>query len=199
MCFGCLFTMSRGAWVAMAVAVVLFCLLVDRRLFGLLVIAFVAALFMPFVASRIGYLFTEQFAESTARGGRASRWMYGMSYLRDYGNPLFGLGLGMFGRPPSPCRPRSSISGDYFYMDNYYLKILVEMGYVGLIFFILLLVALVLIGFRSVYRSRMAEKRDAAPRFSPLAAGILSGLAGVMVHCYFENIFEEPYMMAYSG
>ena len=86
---------------------------------------------------------------------------------------------------------------DYFYMDNYYLKILVEMGYVGLIFFILLLVALVLIGFRCVYRSRMAEKKAGAPRFSPLAAGILSGLAGVMVHCYFENIFEEPYMMAY--
>lgn len=86
---------------------------------------------------------------------------------------------------------------DYFYMDNYYLKILVEMGYVGLIFFILLLVALVLIGFRCVYRSCMAEKKEDSPRFSPLAAGILSGLAGVMVHCYFENIFEEPYMMAY--
>ena len=196
MCFGCLFTMSRGAWVAMAVAVVLFCLLVDRRLFGLLVIAFVAALFMPFVASRIGYLFTEQFAESTARGGRASRWMYGMSYLRDYGNPLFGLGLGMFGGAIA-MQTKIIDQWDYFYMDNYYLKILVEMGYVGLIFFILLLVALVLIGFRCVYRSRMAEKKAGAPRFSPLAAGILSGLAGVMVHCYFENIFEEPYMMAY--
>ena len=23
------------------------------------------------------------------------------------------------------------------------------------------------------------------------------GLCGVLVHCFFENIFEEPYMMAY--
>ena len=196
MCFGCLFTMSRGAWVAMAVAVVLFCLLVDRRLFGLLVVAAVAACFMPFVASRIGYLFTEQFAESTARGGRASRWMYGLSYLKDYGNPLFGLGLGMFGGAIA-MQTKIIDQWDYFYMDNYYLKILVEMGYVGLIFFALLLIALVLIGFRCVYRSRMAEKSPNIPRLSPLTAGLLSGLAGVMVHCYFENIFEEPYMMAY--
>ena len=31
---------------------------------------------------------------------------------------------------------------------------------------------------------------------APLTAGILSGLTGVLVHCFFENIFEEPYMMA---
>ena len=29
-----------------------------------------------------------------------------------------------------------------------------------------------------------------------MCAGMLSGMAGVLVHCYFENIFEEPYMMA---
>ena len=30
-----------------------------------------------------------------------------------------------------------------------------------------------------------------------MCAGMLSGMAGVLVHCYFENIFEEPYMMVY--
>ena len=30
-----------------------------------------------------------------------------------------------------------------------------------------------------------------------ICAGIFSGLCGVLVQCYFENIFEEPYMMAY--
>ena len=30
-----------------------------------------------------------------------------------------------------------------------------------------------------------------------LCAGLLSGMCGLLVHCYFENIFEEPYMMAY--
>ena len=195
MCFACLFTMSRGAWVAMAVAVVLFCLLVDRRLFALLVVAAVAAMFLPFVASRIGYLFTEQFAESTARGGRASRWHYGLNYLVESGHPWLGLGLGMFGGAIA-MQTKIIDQWDYFYLDNYYLKIMVEMGYLGFIFFVVLLAALVLIGLRCVRRSGLIH-RAGGPRMQPLAAGILSGLCGVLAHCYFENIFEEPYMMAY--
>ena len=31
----------------------------------------------------------------------------------------------------------------------------------------------------------------------PLCAGMFAGLIGVLVHCYGENIFEEPYMMVY--
>lgn len=85
---------------------------------------------------------------------------------------------------------------DYFYLDNYYLKIMVEMGYLGFIFFVVLLAALVLIGLRCVRRSGLIH-RAGGPRMQPLAAGILSGLCGVLAHCYFENIFEEPYMMAY--
>ena len=195
MCFACLFTMSRGAWVAMAVAVVLFCLLVDRRLFALLLVAAVAALFLPFVASRIGYLFTEQFAESTARGGRASRWHYGLNYLEESGHPWLGLGLGMFGGAIA-MQTQIIDQWDYFYLDNYYLKIMVEMGYLGFAFFVLLLAALLYVGFRCLYRSR-TPKESTEPRVQPLAAGILAGLSGVLVHCYFENIFEEPYMMAY--
>ena len=30
-----------------------------------------------------------------------------------------------------------------------------------------------------------------------IAIGIYAGLCGVLVHCFFENIFEEPYMTAY--
>jgi hypothetical protein len=30
-----------------------------------------------------------------------------------------------------------------------------------------------------------------------ICVGIFSGLCGCLAHCYFENIFEEPYMMAY--
>ena len=36
MCAGCLFTMSRGAWLALAAAAVLFALLIDRRLLALI-------------------------------------------------------------------------------------------------------------------------------------------------------------------
>ena len=61
-------------------------------------------------------------------------------------------------------------------------------------------------GLRAIYRSGLSYQPLSANREpllkaigSPkiLAVSIFSGLAGVLVHCYFENIFEEPYMMAY--
>ncbi|MBR5000828.1 MAG: hypothetical protein IKY08_02580, partial [Firmicutes bacterium] len=100
----------------------------------------------------------------------------------------------------------------YFYMDNYYLKTLVEMGYIGLIFFVILLVGLAIWGLRAIYQSddRYVAGKGCGPadrtvdplfrnegNMKPLTVGIFSGLMGVLLHCYFENIFEEPYMMAY--
>lgn len=192
MCFGCLFTMSRAGWVAMAVAVIIFCLIVDKRLFGLLMVAGVGACFLPFVASRIGYLFTEQFAESTARGGRGGRWHFGLNYLVESGHPWLGLGLGMFGGAIA-VQNKIIDQWDYFYMDNYYLKIMVEMGYLGFAAFVILLLFLIVVSCRSIFRA----KAEATNSMKPLAAGMFAGICGVLTHCYFENIFEEPYMMAY--
>lgn len=191
MCFSCLFTMSRGAWIAMVLAIFLFALLIDRRLIWLMVLAGVCSLFLPFVASRLGYLLSPQYAASTANGGRASRWEIALTYLKT--NPVFGFGLGMFGGAvamQNKIYPWIS----YFYVDNYYLKILVEMGYTGLAAFLLMMLGLLSTGLRAVYRSRKAAKEQS---MYPLCAGMFSGLCGVLLHCFFENIFEEPYMMVY--
>ena len=186
MCLSCLFTMSRGAWVAMAVAVLVYALLADRRLLALMAVALVAALFVPFVANRLTYVFTNDFAESTARGGRAVRWAQTMEYLyKD--NPVFGMGFGMFGGAVA-MQNKVSTWMEYFYTDNYYIKILAENGYVGLVSFLLMMAGLLWTGLRGWFRQRQSKVR------SPLCAGMLAGLSGVLVHCYFENIFEEPYM-----
>lgn len=196
MCFSCLFTMSRAGWMAMAIAVVVFCLIVDKRLFGLIAAAGIAACFLPFVASRIGYLFTEQFAESTVRGGRSGRWHYGLNYLKESGHPWLGLGFGMFGGAIA-VQNKIIDQWDYFYMDNYYLKIMAEMGYLGFAAFVILLVFLVVIACRSIFRAKSISRPTDHDSMKPLAAGMFSGICGVLMHCYFENIFEEPYMMAY--
>lgn len=191
MCFACLFTMSRGAWMAMAVAVLVFSALVDRKLLLLILAAGLCSLSLPFVASRIGYLLTPEFVASTTNGGRASRWALALIYWSE--SPLFGVGLGMFGGAVAmQHKIYSAVS--YFYVDNYYLKILVEMGVVGLVTFLLLLLCLLFTGARTLYRT--AKTQHDRPAFL-LSAGLFSGLCGVVVHCYFENIFEEPYMMAY--
>lgn len=185
MCFSCLFTMSRGAWIAMAVAILVFAALVDRRLILLMVLAFVAALFLPFVATRIGYLFTSEYAESAARGGRSVRWEKAIEYLYA-NNPLLGIGFGRFGGAVA-MQNQESVWMKYFYTDNYYVKILSENGYVGLISFVLMMLGVVWTGLRGWFRKRHTA-------ISPICAGMLASMSGVLTHCYFENIFEEPYM-----
>lgn len=185
MCVGCLFTMSRAAWMALAVAAVLFSLIVDRKLFALMLAAMVAACFLPFVRSRIGYLFTPEFAESNARAGRGKRWETGMGYLEEYHKWTFGLGYGIYGGAVAAQNPVNP-NFEYMYVDNYYVKILVENGIVGLSAFLSTMAALLYNGLRSCAKSP----------YKPLCAGMLAGLVGILIHSYFESLWEEPYMMA---
>ncbi len=185
MCLACLFTMSRGAWVAMVLAIVVFSLLVDRRLIVLMLAAFLLALFLPFVQNRIGYMFTPAYAESIARAGRPVRWAKAITYLKAT-SPMFGIGFGMFGGAVAMQNPVTTWM-EYFYTDNYYVKILAENGYVGLVGFIVMMAGVVWTGLRGWFRRRTEPH-------APLCAGMLAGLSGVLMHCYYENIFEEPYM-----
>ncbi|NLG52361.1 MAG: hypothetical protein GX541_00035 [Clostridiales bacterium] len=187
-CLATLFTFSRGAWFGLAIAVVVFALAVDRRLLLAAVCAvFGLVLFVPEISNRIGFLFTTEFAEANSTGGRGERWEFGRMLIRS--NPVFGFGLGRFGG--AIAMQNQVIDGmNYFYMDNYYLKTLVEMGFVGLITYLYLLVNNLVWGLRAMFKTRRKS-------ISALAAGLYSGAAGVLAHSFFENIFEVPYMNSY--
>lgn len=188
MCLGCLFTMSRGAWLALAVAAVVFALIVDRRLFALLLVGGIAASFLPFVRSRIGYLFTDAFAESNARAGRGKRWQTAFHYLDEYNAWDTGLGYGMFGGAVAMQNPINP-NFEYMYVDNYYVKTLAENGIVGLTALLSSMAGLLWGGIRSCARNCGTKQK-------PLCVGMLAGLVGVLVHSFFESLWEEPYMMA---
>ncbi len=207
LCLCDLFTFSKGSWVGLVVAVILFSVFVDKRLIALMGVGVSAILVaVPSIANRIAYLFTSEYAERSSLAGRSMRWRFGLNLLR-FNNKWLGYGLGRFGGAVAMNNQvQDKIDGfTYFYMDNYYMKTLVEMGIIGLIFFILLLAVLLIAGFRSAGRCGRELPSDRA--LDPLVrnagndriicAGVLSGLCGVLVHCYYENIFEEPYMMAY--
>lgn len=207
MCLCLLFTFSRGAWVGIVLAVVIFSLYVDKRLLGVMGGAVAAVLVaVPSITSRLTYLFTSDYAEASAVGGRALRWETGRLLLHE-NSPWLGFGLGRFGGAVAMNNKLldETDTFEYFYMDNYYLKTMVEMGYIGLIFFILMLVGLVIWGIRALFHSGLDFVPDRgrdplmrnAGNMKVMAVGIFSGLCGVLAHCYFENIFEEPYMMAY--
>ena len=200
-------TYSKGAWVGMVVAVLVFALLLDRRLLGILAAGVSAVMFVPSIATRILFLFTDEYATASAIGGRSLRWEIGLSLLEE--SPWLGFGLGRFGGAVAMQNQYLEITEDfyYFYMDNYYLKIAVEMGYIGIAVFAFLMVSLLVAGLKAVMRAKAHKvtntRRDGSVKShhytggtKPMMAGILAGLAGVAAHCFFENIFEEPYMMA---
>ncbi|MFI3115204.1 MAG: O-antigen ligase family protein [Clostridia bacterium] len=192
LCFAVLFTFSKGAWVGMAVAVIIFAIFVDRRILSLLLMAgaFVV-IAVPSVTNRITYLFTSDYAEASAVGGRTLRWAFGFELLEQC-DAFFGFGLGRFGGAVAMQNQVIEITDDfeYFYMDNYYLKTLVEMGYMGLFFYLLLLVAFLVLSVKAIGRIYNTEL------YIPCVA-MFSGMCGVLIHCYFENIFEVPYMTGY--
>lgn len=201
-----LFTFSRGAWVGLLVAVLIFAWLVDKRLLAVGGAAVAGVLVAaPSITSRLTFLFTEDYAMLSSTGGRAMRWQFGLDLLHE-SNPWLGFGLGRFGGAVAMENQILDETEEfsYFYMDNYYLKTLVEMGYLGLIFYVLLIAALLILGIKAVQRS--GNELAAVPgdplvrgegNMRLIAIGIYAGLCGVLVHCFFENIFEEPYMTAY--
>ena len=195
MCLCCIFTFSKGAWGGLVVAVIVFAIFLDRRLIALMGVAGAGALIaIPSIATRITYLFTADYVEASQRAGRMVRWETGLDLLHS-ANSWLGFGLGRFGGAVAMQNKviEETETFEYFYMDNYYLKTLVEMGYIGLIFFIILLIGMVLWCLRSIGRTGYSQ----TDRTRVLAVSIFAGMCGVLVHCYFENIFEVPYMMAY--
>lgn len=192
MCLSIIFTFSKGAWGGLAVAVIIFAVFLDRRLIVLMLAGGAGALLcIPSIASRITYMFTLDYAEASARAGRSIRWATGLQLLHA-NDSVLGFGLGRFGGAVAMQNKliEETDTFQYFYMDNYYLKTLVEMGYLGLLFFIILLIGMICWCLRGVGRTRTMKAH-------PLAVGMFSGMLGVLTHCFFENIFEVPYMMAY--
>ena len=188
LCIACLVTFSRGAWLGLAVAILLFALLVDRRLLLFAFLACGVAVFIPEVSGRITFLFTDDFAQRTMQGGRGERWTIGMQLLRSV-NSFFGFGLGRFGGAVA-MQNQILERTKYFYMDNYYLKTLVEMGYFGLVSYLFLLLSTLWGGLRKIFSLNKTKTQV-------IAAALFAGMAGILTHCYFENIFEVPYMNAY--
>ena len=180
-----LFTMSRGAWIAIAAGLFVFALLEDRRLVVLFLFLGACALMLPFVSARLTFIFSNDFVYSAAKGGRVLRWQTALRYLRQ-GNPLMGLGFGMYG---GEIANSHQIIEDwtYYWVDNYYVKLLAENGVIGLASFVLMQVGLLYSGLRAWARVRNT-------RYRALTAGLLAGLVGILVHGMFECMLDVKFV-----
>jgi len=179
-----LVTFSRGAWIAAFLSIIVFFLFMARRMILFIFAVVFAALFnMNAIYNRFSYMFTQEYRMKSANGGRIYRYNYGLDKVAN--DKTIGLGLGRFGGAVATNHNLAP-----FYMDNYYLKTYIETGYVGITTFALLILTLL---FNSVrYILGIKEKEDRI-----LSYGIFSGMIGVLIHNFVENIFELPFMVIY--
>lgn len=181
--FCLLFTLSRGAWLALVGALGIMGIFYDKRILAVgLIAAILAGIFIPAVNQRMGYLFSAEYMEKSSQSGRISRWL--TAYDQMMLDPLLGVGLGHFGGAVAK-RHYNSIS-----VDNYYMGMLAETGLLGLGLLLWLIFVVIKKGFKA-----WKSLKDPGPRH--LAASLLAGLLVIALHNAVENIFEIPYLTTY--
>jgi len=173
------FTLTRAAWVSLAIAILIVSFLFERRLLLVLLILAVVAFFLPPIHHRIADLLSPVYWMKATQSGRIYKWL--LAFDKMAGNPLFGVGLGHFG---------GAVSALYhggIYSDNYYAKTLGETGLVGLTLFLTIHAALV----RDVFKLAVKPARG---REKYVILGGLTGIIAVLVHNSMENVFENATM-----
>lgn len=180
---GLIFTLSRGAWIAAFLGHLLFLLLTYKRiLLPIVVAAGTAVVAVPKLSDRFFRLFTPDYIEKSSVGGRIFRFQAGMTKLAE--DPVLGVGMGRFGGAVA-----MNYSLSPFYMDNYYMKTLVELGIVGLSSMVLFYAASLVLLMRKI---RAIQDKN----MQILMYGLLAGMMGVLVHNFMENIFESQAMVS---
>ncbi|MCF6097223.1 O-antigen ligase family protein [Thermovorax subterraneus] len=173
-------TLSRGGWLGLAVAVLIFALAVDRRLFAaLMLIAALSPVFLPTVIinriASIGSL------EDSSNAYRVTIWVATLRMLKDYW--LTGLGLGL--------QAFSKVYRDYMiagtpalHSHNFYLQLGLEMGILGLVSFIWFVWA-ELKGINRIMRVGNTEK-------AVFAVAVAGAISGHLFHGLFDHVWFSP-------
>jgi O-antigen ligase len=174
-------TYTRGAWVALIVALVVIALLQDRRIFLVLLAAFVAlAILVPSIGVRLSDLSQEE--KVTGAPGNSLVWRFGhwREVLALQTNPLVGIGLREVElRDPSQVPPHNDL-----------VRVYVEMGLAGLAAYLWLAVVLWIESWRTWKRSPTGLPRG-------LAVGALASLAGVMMLSLVANVITQLVILWY--
>jgi hypothetical protein len=165
-------TIVRGAWLGAAVGIAFLGALRYRALLLLIPLALVAVVFLPPEATAAAF-------SGSSSAERTAGWQENLPSVIDH--PL-GTGLGSTG---SAALATARLSGEpikTYQTDNYYIKVLLELGLLGLWIFVLLLGGL----FSELRRTSMRLRGTDAALASSAAAMVLAAAAACTVATYFE-------------
>ncbi len=190
-------TVSRGAYLAFGVLLVVLFILMARHFLSPKII--ITATLAGLIAIGAVYWFinkgedkayeefikhvsVEDFTEGESVQGRLSEFDYALEMSET--NPWFGVGIGNYGAAKKPY-------ADYAEMDvwdivnNQYIELLAETGYVGLGAFILIIIVV-------IWRSIIAFYRTQEPIIKFTLAGLLAAFIGTLVQ---YNFFSTLYII----
>ncbi|MDO5725494.1 MAG: O-antigen ligase family protein [Tissierellia bacterium] len=172
-----LLTMSRGGWLAIAVAALMFCILIDIRLLWLAIPAVLLVL-MILPASYLTRLTSITNLTDTSIAHRFQMWDITINMIQD----RFFAGVG-FGHLPFKMIFETYIRTiALFHTHNSYMQTLAETGIAGFVPFIMMLYTFIKY---PIVRLMKAEDKY----FKTIGAGVISGLTGILMHAMFDHIF----------
>lgn len=175
-------TYSRGSWVAFVLGLIVIGVLQSKRVFALLAIgAIVAVAAAPSVLSRVSNLGSSSGLNGSSGNSLVWRFTYwSQVFSLNHNNPITGIGL----------------KGTKFLTDqskaphNDYLRAFAETGVLGLLGFLLVIVALVAVARKAV--------RQANPGFERgVAVGFAAVLVAYLIDSFGDNLMSEIVVLWY--
>lgn len=183
---GCLIlTMSRGGWIGIAMAALVFCILVDKRLLLLSIPIFLVAMFIlpPTVINRV--LSIGNLSDSS-NAHRFNIWEISLKVIRD--NPIAGVGFGHV--PFKQVYESYSRTVNSYHAHNSFLETIAEIGFAGFLVFMTMLVTFIKYPIDVLVKQVKYIRED--KYFKYVGVGVAAGLIGVFTHGLVENILYLP-------
>lgn len=177
-----LLTFSRGAWIGFIAGMALYTLITRNKWLALIGIGgLVAAPFAaPDVVDRLLLAFTPEYLEKASNKGRVEFWARAFSIWKE--SPVFGAGIGTVG---DTVALKFNMPGATW-IDNQYMRVLAEMGILGFVAYVAMLLTPVFAGIKNVFAAKANSSYLHA-----LNAGITAAIFGMIVENVTAGIFEN--------
>ncbi len=179
-----LMTLSRGAWMALGVVVVLMPILRWRR--GWIGLALISSLFIGLSLWSSPMTILEALASSGTIGGIEGRleiWSRAMYMIEDF--PFTGIGMGSFNEAADTLYPFLTYApGTVAHAHNLFLQIAVDLGVPGLIGWLMVFGSVIQCSWK-LYRSGKTAKMGLA---AGLGAGLFCSQLGLAAHGMTDSV-----------